>query len=268
MAGRRVKPPGSVDVLSLASTGHAPTDRVLQQAQEAVQDLQAQARETVGELAALPGRLLGARLLTGAGAYTPTPGTRMVLVRMVGGGGGGGGGTGGSGTASGSGGASGTYLEFHVSGDGRDLAGGPYSCGAGGAGGSTAGSAGGAGGDTTLQLHGQTYRATGGGGGGGQVNTTSGHAPPVGRRRAGSTPMPVTLGEDGDHGVFAPSDGYFWGGAGGSNPLGTGGATVDGGNNGTAPTGFGGGGGGASATTASKSGGAGAPGCIALEEYA
>lgn len=226
--------------------------------------------ELAAELVTLngaPGRLIGRRFLVGSGQYVPTPGTRWIIVRMVGGGGGGGGTTGGgTGTANGSGGGSGAYLEFDVVAVSA-VRNGLFSCGAGGAGGSTSGGNGGTGGDTTFTINGVTYTAKGGTGGTGQVNTTAAHAPTPGRRQGGGSAVQIVVGEDGERGVYAPSDGYFWGGAGGSNPLGTGGGTVNGDNVGLPGSGFGGGGGGASATTTARAGGLGAIGGILLLEF-
>ena len=285
MPGRRVSARKSVAVVSLASTGDAATDRVMIPAEQSIQDLQDRGRSETKRLDtadtalgaridsltatvdALTGRFVARQVLTGSGTYTPTPGTTAARARLVGGGGGGGGGSGGAGVACGSGGGSGTYYEFTVV--GGTVTGGAYSVGSGGSAGSSAGGTGGTGGNTTLVLNGTTYTAKGGTGGTGQTNTGSSHAPAVGHAQGGtpSTATTILVGEDGDHGVYAASDGYFWGGAGGGNPLGSGGGTVDGGNNGAVGFGLGGGGGGAAATTVGKSGAAGSAGIIIIEEY-
>lgn len=215
------------------------------------------------------GTVLGVQLLTGSGTYVPTTGTRRLLVRMVGGGGGGGGAAGGANVASASGGGSGMYMEFTVGDGTAAVAGGAYSCGLFGNGGIDTGGTGATGGNTTVVLNGTTYTARGGTGGSGQANTASSHAPAVGRVQGGSPSLDTItfVGEDGDHGVYANTDGYFWGGAGGSNPLGAGGGAVDGGNFGRSPFGWGAGGGGGCATTVGKSGGNGGNGVIMITEF-
>lgn len=67
-------------------------------------------------MAATPGRLLGVRVISTSSVYTKTPGTRMAIVEMVGGGGAGGSpAQNASGFTSGSsGGNGGSYAKFHV----------------------------------------------------------------------------------------------------------------------------------------------------------
>jgi len=58
------------------------------------------------------GRLTGVRVITSSGTYTPTPGTKNILVEVLGGGGGGGGAQAGNGFASfGAGGAAGSFAK-------------------------------------------------------------------------------------------------------------------------------------------------------------
>lgn len=113
----------------------------------------------------LLGRLLNIReFISGSGTYTPTPGTRMILIYMVGGGGG----TPqrasvavGSANAAGSGG-SGGFVRALV--DVRGYSTGSYSVGAGGTAG-TLGSSANSGGNTTFSIGPATLQANGGFGG-------------------------------------------------------------------------------------------------------
>jgi len=106
-----------------------------------------------------PGRLIGIRVLTSSGTYTPTPGTNSILVEVQGAGGAGGGAaaTGAGQFAGGSGGAAGAYAKSYLQ---SGFAGVPYVVGAGGVG--VAGSAGGTGGSSSF---GSLILAWGGSGG-------------------------------------------------------------------------------------------------------
>ena len=118
---------------------------------------------------------LGRQTFTGSGTYTPTTGTRAVLLRMVAGGGGGGGAAGGTGSSAGGGGASGVFGEKWIS-SATALTGGTVTIGAAGTGGANTGADGGTGGDTTVVINGITYIVKGGGGGSGDTAAAQGVA--------------------------------------------------------------------------------------------
>jgi hypothetical protein len=258
MAGRRVVPPGSVAAVSLSSTGDAGADRVMQQAEEAIEGLQTQLRRTGGLQA---GRHLGLQRFTGSGTYTPTAGTVLVRVRMIGGGGGGGGTTGGANTSVGGGGASGVYLELSSApGDG-----GAVTIGAAGGGGAGGGGTGATGGDTTVVLNAVLLTAKGGAGAAGQGNAASVFAPGAANTAAGSSTADVALQWAGLHGIDI--NGFAFGGGGADSPFGSGGLSRAGDTAGAAAAGFGAGGAGASAGATNRAGGAGSAGLIIIEEY-
>lgn len=270
MPGRRASARPSVAVTSLADTGSAPTDRVMIQAEQGIQDLQDRTRSLRSQVLALSGRALGRRVLTGSGTYVPAQGTTMVLVRGVACGGGGGGAGGGAGAAAGGGGASGEYWEAWIDGGPR-ITGGSYSAPtSGGSGGSSAGGNASAGSDATIVINATTYTLRGGGGGNGMTSVAANGFAAQGHGVTGSAPGGVLMRQDGEPG-FLVSTLIFWGGAGGSTPLGSGGGTGDaasGSSPGRASSGYGGGGGGAAASGAT--GKAGAPGGAAvwvIEEY-
>lgn len=226
---------------------------------------------------AVPSGLLvrGRRLLTGSGLYEPTPGTLVVTIRMVGGGAGGGG-TGGAGISTGAGGSSGTSLNITLSlRDGTPITGGRYSCGAGGAGGSSPGAAGANGSSTTFELLGITLTAGGGGGGSGATGTAGDQisvatSPIAGTTSSNDIPNKIlsfltSTFEYGENGTVL--GGASWvSGRGGSSPFGAGGIGVGGTSAGQPGTGYGSGGSGSSSQISSQIGGAGAPGCIMIEE--
>jgi len=230
---------------------------------------------TVNALSSLVGfgRLwVNRQVLVGAGTYSPTNGTRRVLVRMIGGGGGGGGAASVSGhpNASGAGGNSGWYIEFRVSGS---LTGGPYSCGAGGLGGSSAPGAGGTGGDTTLVINGTTYTARGGTGGGAASDLNGApFAPATGSTSSGidfACYCPGMPGITGGTTVEAESLGLQFGGSGGGvPPFGTGGYAVSTGQAfGVPGFGFGSGGSGGAIDFLSVAGASGSAGAIVIDEF-
>ena len=218
------------------------------------------------------GGYLGRQIITAAGTYTPTLGTKRVVVRMCGAGGGGSGvgasPTGGQG-ACGAGGASGVYFEQQIAGTPL-ITGGAVTIGAAGAAG-VASTAGGAGGDTTVTVQAVVYTAKGGGGGndGGEDL-----APPSARAGgitiAGSSPGDFTTYEAGVGGILAGNAGdeVTIGGGGGSGRLGVGGVRSTQGA-GAAASGYGAGGGGASnwQDASTYNGGAGAPGVIIIDEW-
>lgn len=152
------------------------------------------------------GRLLGVQTFTANGTYTPTPGTRRILVELLaaGGGGGGVGATSSSSMQAGGGGGGGAYVKFLI-----DVPGAPVSVtiGTGGTGGAaTAGASGGTGGNSSF---GTLATAGGGGGGPSLTNNTGGAAAivrggaPSGTPFAGTvTPLLVTSGARGGVGYL------------------------------------------------------------------
>lgn len=214
------------------------------------------------------GRLLNIQVFTTSGTYTPTPGTTSIEVEMVGGGGGSGGCAATSSTqASGSaGGSSGSYGRGRfTAGFGGGLA---VTIGAGGGGGAAGANNGGSGGTTSL---GSLMSCPGG------SFTVGGAAvtpPIIMSAQSGTSGAPTGAnvvavpGQAGGN-AFAMTTTSLQGGAGGSNPLGTGGwaATATGR---TSPSGYGAGGGGAVAlsSTAAQAGASGAPGIVIIREYA
>ena len=87
----------------------------------------------LGDANGYVGRLINTRVFTSSGTYTPTPGTKRLLVEMVGGGGAGGGAYAGGSSASsaGAGGSSGAYGKALLTSVSASIS---YSVGAGGAG--------------------------------------------------------------------------------------------------------------------------------------
>jgi hypothetical protein len=111
------------------------------------------------------GNFLTQRLFTSGTTYTPTTGTRLIVVELIGGGGGGAGIDVAAATDMqlGGGGGGGGYTRFLF----RDISGltGTYSIGTGGTAGSSAGGSGGTGGTTSFTMDGYTINALGGAGG-------------------------------------------------------------------------------------------------------
>lgn len=220
-------------------------------------------------------KYLNTQIITtaGSGTYTPTSGTKYIIVRGAGGGGGGGyaRASGGTSSASASGGGGGAFDPDGIS---VDLTVGPitsipYSIGAAGTGGiGSSSTAATAGGSTTFGSAG-VYLNLGGGGAGTSVSSSSNSS------SSGATGGTVTVGgtsaSKGQPGLpGAGAGGYFSiGGGGGASPWGSGGLAGSGdasagGNAG----GHGAGGGGASArNSGSISGGAGTTGILIIEEY-
>lgn len=241
----------------LAETVHRNTDQRIGELQQAARDL-----------AAMTGRLLAVKMLTGIGTYTPTDGTTRARIMLQAAGGGGGGAAGGAGMAVGGGGGPGTLLEIWVGTADTPMLGGAFSCGGSGAGGSSAGADGATGGDSTIVINGVAYTAKGGTGGKGTTSSTAVDAP-GGAGQTGSSSGAFVLDESSGRGAR----GFVIGGAsfpgdGASSRFGTGGAAAAGafGAGGNA-RGFGSGGGGANAGGAGFAGGAGSPGVIIVEEY-
>lgn len=290
MAARRVRAPDPVAVLSVAGTGHGPTDRVLIQVQEAAQELQRKVRDGVTGInqaqaaadaasaaaAAVPttGRLLAApALLTGSGSGTLPAGTCVVVLDMIGQGGGGGGAVNGSAVASG--GLSGWRFRISIGTPGVPLSTLAYSWSAGsaaGAGGSAAGANGQAGSDTTATVNATGYTAKGGAGGIGSTGSGAVGSTAIPAAAGGTSSGGVAAyGQSGPGQVMALTTAGLVGGGGGGTDLGTGGHPIVGAaSNGNAAStaGYGGGGGGAVAINAvGFVGGAGAPGVVMLTPY-
>lgn len=229
---------------------------------------------------------------SGTSTYSPTTGTKVVRLRMVGGGGGSPGTLGAASSIDlGGGGASGAYVEWWLDPDksgsplvvgtgtgNTTITGGTYVIGAAGAAGTSGGGAGGTGGDTTIVIQGTTFTAKGGiGGNRTGTGSTSRQAAPgqvgsgSGANASGTFASLAPLALAGDNGQFGyrTTNTFAWAGNGGSNPLGLGGRGQESGNTvGSAGTGYGAGGGGSVSTTNSQTGAAGTAGVIIIEEYA
>jgi hypothetical protein len=284
MAGRRAQPPGPVPALSLAATGHPPTDRVNKQVESAVQDLQTKARDAASGISALTarvttlegevsGRLLAAPIrLTGTGSGTLPAGTCLVDLEGVGGGGGGGGanGNGGGNIAAAAGGSSGVRLHTRIGTPGVPFTTLAYSwsAGAGGGGGNGTPTNGAVGGDTTVTLNGTAYTMKGGGGGAGATGIAgSGNYAPTAPAGGTSGVAGESSYGNGENGIMIGGAAWF-SGSGGETPMGAGGLSVGGTTNGVNGAGMGGGGSGAAASGAgTATGGNGAAGGAFITPY-
>ncbi len=218
-------------------------------------------------LPSIPGTLIGIRVLTSGTSYTPTSGTKSILIHLIGGGAGGGGVTGSNNNiGAGGGGGSGSLLTKYVTGIGA----GPYTyaIGAAGTGGANTGGTGGAGGSTTLTIGATTYTAPGGSGGVGQTAGTSAAIVLAGNGASVSTNGDVNgSGQPGQNG-FRLSGTVGSSGSGGSSLYGGGGNSRNTAGTGNAGTGYGAGGGGALSTAnTNQTGGAGTAGVIIIYEY-
>ena len=218
-------------------------------------------------LPTVPGTLITVRVFSSGTSYTPTAGTKAILVKLVGGGGGGGGVTGvASNIGAGGGGGGGSSLTKYITGVGA----GPftYAIGAAGTGGVNTGGTGGNGGSTTLTVNAVTYTAPGGSGGVGQTAGTAAAIILGGNGGAISTNGDVnSAGQSGERG-FRLSGTVGSSGNGGSSPFGGGGNARNTAGAGNAGTAFGAGGGGALSTAATaQTGGVGTAGVIVIYEY-
>lgn len=213
------------------------------------------------------GTYLNTQVLTGSGTYTPTTGTSVAIIQMVGGGGGGGGAAGGANIAAGAGGGAGVYLYIVAGTPGTTLTGGSFSCGAAGTAGANTGGTGGTGGDTQITVGGVTYMAKGATGGGGMTSSTLANAA-GGVGQAGSTSGGSVRFSSSRRGVSSLNvGGATQPGDGASSPMGTGGSgSVAAFAAGGAASGFGAGGGGGNASAAGQLGGAGSAGAIVIQE--
>lgn len=204
------------------------------------------------------------------GTYTPTAGTKKVLLEMIGGGGGGGGCSAGvSGRCGAAGGSSGFYMRQWIN-PGANITGGAFLIGIGGGGGSTGGSPGSPGDDTSVIIQGVTYLSKGGRGGNGAGGSTVFDGQPSTTCIAGSTVTDVGYCGAGAGSLYGAnaSGNLEMGGNGGGTVLGGGGAAGVGQAPGNPGVGWGaGGGGGQSSGTVSEVGGAGTNGTIIITEY-
>lgn len=213
------------------------------------------------------GRLLNVQIFTSSGTYTPTAGTKSVIVEVQAGGGGGGGVGGSSSTtvSAGTGGGGGGYGKSKLT--VAAATGQVVTVGGGGAGGNLTPTGGTAGGASSF---GSLITCSGGSGGNGQNQAT----PPftstgvTGGTSTGGNICNVR-GEASAHGVCVSASSVTSGSAGGS-VLGSGGFSPA--NNGITPQagqGYGGGGGSSYTNNLSGfSGAAGAPGIVIVWEYA
>jgi len=214
-----------------------------------------------------PGRLLNVQIFTSSGTYTPTAGTKSVIVEVQAGGGGGGGVGGSSSTtvSAGTGGGGGGYGKSKLT--VAAATGQVVTVGGGGAGGNLTPTGGAPGGASSF---GSLITCSGGSGGNGQNQAT----PPftstgvTGGTSTGGNICNVR-GEASAHGVCVSASSVTSGSAGGS-VLGSGGFSPA--NNGITPQagqGYGGGGGSSYTNNLSGfSGAAGAPGIVIVWEYA
>ncbi len=221
----------------------------------------------------LVGRLLNVVTITASGTYTPSAGTKKVLVEVIGAGGGGQGA--GAVRVVGGGGGSGAYVKALITSLAASY---PVTVGTGGAG-TTATSAGqisNSGGATTFG----SFITCGGGSGGVADMTTSattGASCIAGGGQPGAVTTVTTAGvkyitvQNGSRGSFGTAvHPNYLGGNGGVSPLGSGGK-----GGATAPadttfnaSGYGGGGGGNTSVTTAASGGNGGNGVVIVWEYA
>jgi len=213
-----------------------------------------------------PGSLLGSpQIFTVSGTYTPTPGTKKIIVEVQGGGGGGGGiGAAGSSTvAIGNGGGAGGYAKSMITSGITTTA---ITVGTGGAGGNLAPTNGTDGG---LSSFGSVIVANGGGGGLAQAQTGVPYTvtPSTGGVCTGGNIVNARGGAS-SPGIAASTGAIFPGNGGASF---YGGQTLSPANNGATPVsalGYGnGGGGGFAYNRAGFSGGAGAGGVVIVWEY-
>jgi hypothetical protein len=222
------------------------------------------------------GQVIGYQVLTGAsGTYTPTTGTKKVLLRMTGAGGGGGGAQAGAlGSATfGGGGGSGTFLQKWIDCAGVCTGGAWTGAVSGGAGG-TGNAVGTTGTDAVITINATVYTAKGGIGGGGMASSGNPDFTAYGYTATNTSgPADFIAAEAGIPGArYANSIGVA--GKGGSNPFGYGGASLYPGSgapvNGSNAFGYGGGGGGAVAWdtgTGNKTGGTGTGTLIIVQEF-
>lgn len=211
------------------------------------------------------GVLFNRQTLTAGTTYTPTAGTKEILIRMWGGGGGGGGCNAAAGCAGG-GGGSGGYAEYYLANVSGTYA---YTIGGGGAG--NIGASGSAGTNTTFNTGATTITAFGGAGGTFTAGSAAIKFMPGGAGGVVSTNGHVNgAGVPGDDGMTSTVNTVVMSGEGGSTALGGAGSgrnTTGTGNAAVANTGSGGGGGAKTAAAGTNAGGAGAAGIIIITEF-
>lgn len=214
------------------------------------------------------GGLIGVRVFSVGGTYTPTPGTNSVVVDLVGGGGGGGGvpatGVGSLSVGGGGGGGSRATARFTTG-----FAGATVTVGAAGAAGGI-GSTGGTGGSTAF---GVSLSAPGGLGGSSGTGSSATPYGSIGGTGGGLPTLGNILnmgGQPGDHG-FALQAGSFISGGGANSCFGGGGglgvATATSAGNAARGPGAGGGGAANGASSAGQIGGPGGAGQVIIYEY-
>jgi hypothetical protein len=223
------------------------------------------------QLSQATGRLLGVQRFVTSGTYTPTSGTKFVIVTVVGAGGAGGGGfaTGAAAYSVGSGGASGSLTKARFN---AGFAGAAVAVGAGGTG--VPGGAGNPGGASSF---GGTLITAPGGGGGlaatvastGSIFSGQGSPGGAGTVTGGGQTIQVSNGQPGSCGYAFAGVGPI-SGHGASSCLGGGGGTnTSAGAGGTGQSaGAGGGGAACPPSVPDQSGGVGAAGLVLVEEYA
>jgi hypothetical protein len=220
----------------------------------------------------LAGRFLKRTMLTATSSstFTTGPNTNSCYVRQVGGGGAGGGNPATTGSI-GAGGGAGAYAEYTQA--VTPNTGYSYQCGTGGTG--SSGAAGGNGASTTSTIG--TVLVTSPAGSGGAVGVLAvggglGGAGGTVSTQGSSIGALLSSGANGQNGTWSSTIADACSGAGASSPFGGGGpgiteATNSAGNS-AAALGYGGGGGGSATSAATaRAGGAGAQGCIVVEEY-
>ncbi|CAM3445325.1 phage tail protein [Klebsiella variicola] len=230
---------------------------------------------STGSSAATTGRFISVQRLTtpGTTTYTPSPGTKKIIVELVGGGGSGSGvaATSTGYSAAGGGGGSGSYVKAVFTTVPSSVS---VIIGSAGTGTTGSGTSGGAssfgsyfnapGGSAGLTRNRNTFPVMGPFGAGGVAPTIT--------ATSGMIIIDSTTGSAGGYGLVTSLGGDGLGGSGGSCQLGNGGSGSGTQNNGINGGGFGGGGGGACITTdgvaTSYSGGDGSPGACIIWEYA
>lgn len=210
------------------------------------------------------GRLLNVRTFTSSGTYTPTAGTKFVVVEAIGGGGAGGGApaTAASTVSVGGGGTAGSYgKSIYLSG----FSGVTVTIGSGGS--PASGTGGGAGGSTSF---GSLLVCSGGGGGLSQGPSSPGFGP-LGSPAGGAVTGANIFWSPGEPGGYSfTATGVVCPGIGASSKMGSGGTLNTINSNGTSGNGYGAGGSGAgnNISQTAKSGGPGSGGIVVVWEYA
>ncbi|WP_143220679.1 MULTISPECIES: hypothetical protein [unclassified Achromobacter] len=224
-----------------------------------------QAKFSAALLSAAPGRLLAIRTFTANGTYTPTAGTKSIIVEVVGGGGAGAGAiaTTASTSSGGGSGGSGAYAKARFT---SGFSGVAITIGAGGT--AAAGAPGGAGGTTSF---GALVTCPGGRGGSIGTQISSGSTNISGAGGLNSTApsggnILATPGISGQACLISAAGSFI--GAGGSNPIGSGGQGYSAPGSATAGTNGGGGSGGLNGvSSAATPGGAGGAGLVVVFEF-